>query len=80
MRDLRERIAAAQHEIWAHWMRYLFNVSIRNKDGSYTIPPDFVERWQRQINTPYEQLSESEKDSDREQAEKVLARSGWFKK
>jgi hypothetical protein len=31
-----------------------------------------VERWRRQIDTPYEQLSEAEKQSDREWADRVL--------
>lgn len=77
MKALRERLAAAQHEIWSHWMAHLFSVSVRNRDGSYTIPAALVERWQRQMNTTYEQLSENEKESDREQAEKLIAVGGW---
>lgn len=72
MNKLREQVAAAQHEIWAHWMRYLFDVSVSNADGSVTIPAAKVERWMRQINTPYTDLTEIEKDADREQADKVL--------
>jgi hypothetical protein len=45
----------------------------QNDDGTYTIPSDKVERWKRQQNTTYEGLSEQEKESDREQADKVLA-------
>jgi len=32
-----------------------------------------IKRWHRQIETPYADLSEKEKDSDREWADKVLA-------
>jgi hypothetical protein len=71
--NLREKLSAVQHDIWAHWMRYLFSVSVRNPDGSYTIPSDKVERWQRQAQLAYVALSEREKDSDREQADRVLA-------
>lgn len=53
-------------------MAYLFNVAIPNENGSYTIPTDKVLRWKKQLNTPYEQLTEEEKNSDREQAEKIL--------
>lgn len=70
---LREKIAAVQHEIWAHWMRYLFSVSIKNEDGSCTIPVEKVQRWMRQLDTPYDALTDKEQSSDREQAEKVLA-------
>jgi hypothetical protein len=69
---MREKIAAAQHAIWAHWMNYLFSVSIRNDDGSVTIPADKVERWERQARTLYAALSDREQESDRHQADKVL--------
>lgn len=70
---MRESLANVQHEIWAHWMRYMFSVGTFNADGTWTMPAAKTERWQRQMNTPYAQLSESEKNSDREQADKVLA-------
>jgi hypothetical protein len=67
-----EEVSNIQHEIWSHWMTYLFRESSRNEDGSFTIPVDKVMRWKRQIDTPYAQLTDNEKKSDREQAEKVL--------
>lgn len=72
MNILREEIAYISHEIWAHWMRYLFKCGYFNDDGSFVIPAEKVERWQRQIDTPYSQLSEAEKESDRHQADKIL--------
>ena len=36
------------------------------------IPQELVERWQRQIATPYSALSEREKDSDREEADRTI--------
>lgn len=71
--QLLERLAATQHEIWAHWMEYLFSVSRANPDGSVTIPAEKVARWRTQMRTTYAALAESEKESDREQAVKVLA-------
>ena len=44
----------------------------RLADGRLAIPADLVARWEKQIMTPYEQLSEQEKDSDREQVQRVL--------
>ena len=70
-----EEIAAVQHEIWSHWMKYLFQCSFqfeKFKDGSALIPADKVKRWKRQMNTPYSELTEKEKESDRDQAQKVI--------
>ena len=71
--ELRERIADVQHGIWAHWMRYQFGMCQRNEDGSLTIPADKVKRWERQTGALYGELTEREKESDRDQADKVLA-------
>ncbi len=60
--SLRERLAALEHEEWAHWTRYMLD----------HLTPENTELWRRQIDTPYEELSESEKDSDREWADQVL--------
>lgn len=70
--DIREALADKQHQIWSHWMEWVFKICPANPDGSVTIPPELVERWTRQINTPYWTLSEKEKDSDRHQADKIL--------
>lgn len=58
-RDI-EILAEAQHEIWAHWMRYMFS----QMDGN-TISQEDMERWKRQANTKYADLSDDEKASDR---------------
>lgn len=70
--DIRERLAAKQHRIWSHWMEYLFSVSLQKEDGSYMIPADKASRWLRLMKTPYDLLTEDEKASDREQADKIL--------
>lgn len=62
-----EKLAAIEHERWSDWQRYVHGLCTRNPDGSYTIPAPLVERWERQINTPYDQLTEAEKQSDRDQ-------------
>jgi hypothetical protein len=61
--ELREKLAALEHEQWVHWTRW----QLDNSD------PIHIARWERQIATPYEQLSEKEKESDLEWADKVLA-------
>jgi hypothetical protein len=69
----REALAALAHIMWAGWMTYLFEKCECTADGQAVIPAELVERWQRQIATPYKSLSETEKQSDRVQADKMLA-------
>lgn len=66
MDDLRETLAALEHEQWAHWTRYLL------ERGSIT-PSEHRERWTCQVAMPYAELSEAEKASDRGWADRVLA-------
>lgn len=69
----REHLASAVHDSWSHWMQHLFSKATDNTDGSVTIPPEFTARWKRQMKTEYDRLSEQEKESDRKQADKLLA-------
>jgi hypothetical protein len=71
--QLRESLAAYAHDAWAGWMIYLFAQSDLNPDGTVTIPAWAVERWARQVTTRYADLPESEKESDRAEADKMLA-------
>lgn len=68
-----EVLAAVEHQRWSHWQAYLHGVCERNDDGSLTIPAALVERWERQIATPYDDLSEVEKESDRAEVRKTMA-------
>ena len=67
-----EDLADYEHESWADWQKYLFSRCTENPDGSMTIPKELVKRWQRQIDTPYQNLSEQEKQSDRDQIENLI--------
>lgn len=69
---LREKLAELCHEQWSGWMKYLFSKNPVESDGSWVMPAWAVERWQRQMDTPYSELSESEKQSDRNEADKFL--------
>lgn len=71
--EQREKLAAYAHEAWAGWMRYLFTKAPVNSDGTWTMPDWAVTRWQRQMNTPYADLPESEKESDRKEADAIMA-------
>lgn len=76
--DLREQLAALAHEQWSGWMQYLFNKGVFNDDGTWTMPAWAVERWSRQAASHYAGLSEQEKDSDREEADKMLQIIGVY--
>lgn len=69
---LREGLADYAHAAWSGWMRYMFENSVHNEDGSVTIPRGLVERWTRQMNTDYPALPEPEKKSDRAEADRML--------
>ena len=58
--------AERQHEIWARWMDYQFSLCQEQTDGSLIIPADEVARWKRRLATPYDGLTEAERESDRE--------------
>jgi hypothetical protein len=72
MTAMLEELAAIEHERWSHWQRYLHSKGTMQPDGSLLLPPDLVRRWEGQFDTPYSQLSEKEKDSDRDQVRKYL--------
>lgn len=67
-----EQLASIEHQRWSHWQQYLHEKCTKKDDGSLVIPPHLVDHWQKQIATPYEQLSEVEKESDREQVRMYL--------
>lgn len=61
--ELLERLAALEHEQWAHWTGHLLD----------NLTPEHIARWRRQIATPYAELTEAEKEKDRVWARKILA-------
>lgn len=69
---LREKLADLCHEQWSNWLKYMFSKGTLNQDGSWTMSVELVERWTRQMNVPYAELSKSEQDSDRHEADKFI--------
>jgi Zn-dependent M32 family carboxypeptidase len=67
-----DKLADIEHARWSHWQKHLHDNCERLHDGSLVIPPDLAEQWQQQIDTPYQALSEAEKESDRDQVRKYL--------
>ena len=76
-KNLKEDIASLVHDVWAEWWKYQKTQSIslyyneRDPEG-LRIDPYKVTRWNRQATTPYEELSQEERKSDLEIAERYL--------
>lgn len=81
--ELMEKLADIEHQRWSDWQKWVHSKCVKAslKDGhleskeygeAYFIPPILYDRWERQIKTPYSELSEKEKESDREQVRRYL--------
>ena len=72
----REQLADLAHERWAGWISHVLRKGEWVEGGSVVIPSWVVERYQRLAATPYAELTEDEKDSDRREADRMLAVMG----
>ncbi len=75
--SLRESLADLEHRQWAHWTDHMLKelaplIAGQVDTVEYDQADRTMSRWLRQIATDYERLTEAEKDSDREWANKVL--------
>jgi hypothetical protein len=70
--ELIEQLAEKEHASWARWMQYLFSKCYCDQDCTLIIPVTLVERWRKQADTPYAQLSEREKQSDRDEVAHIM--------
>jgi len=72
-----ELLAEYAHDVWSGWMKYLFQQCLEIEDdygrryGDMKIPARCAERWRRQMYTPYKDLPEVDKGSDRAEALKM---------
>lgn len=67
--ELRETLAAIEHERWSSWQQYVHTIGYRQDDGSVLLPVKLVAHWERQIDTPYADLTAVEQASDLEQVD-----------
>lgn len=72
MQKFVEEGANIEHDRWARWQKHMFSKMRVNVDNSMTLPEEFCDRWFRQIDTKYEDLSEEEKESDRKETYNYL--------
>ena len=71
MNELKEKLATIEHERWADWQRHVHCMCIPSAiENGMVIPTHLVQQWERQINTSYADLSEEERQSDRDQVDR----------
>ena len=63
MDELLEQLAEREHQQWNDWTAYMLD----------NLTPENIQRWRSLIATPYSDLSEHSKESDRIEARKILA-------
>lgn len=78
--ELIELLSEAEHTSWANWMQYFFFKCGCNPDGSLTVPSGYVAALQKQIDTPYTELSERVKQYDRDEVAHILPIIEEYKK
>jgi hypothetical protein len=66
---LLEKLAELEHKQWCHWMKYQHG--LRKSMVGYVYAQKY-KGWLKLARTPYSELSEDKKESDREWARKVL--------
>ena len=72
-RELKEKLADIEHQRWSDWQKYMHDRCEYDENRKeYFIPRDLFNRWERQIRTGYKDLSEKEKESDREQVDRYF--------
>lgn len=71
MPDLIEKLAALEHQQWAHWMKHIVECG-KWRHAGFVIDEETMDRWIAQMGTTYSSLEEHEKESDREWARKTL--------
>ena len=60
--QLIEQLADLEHERWSGWMKWMFD--------NWT--EENINRWKQQMITPYSELSEHSKESDRKEARNTM--------
>jgi len=67
--------ADLEHDRWGKWQAYMHSKMVEHSNGKgefVCLPVGLYRRWERQIATTYKDLSETEKESDREQVRPYL--------
>lgn len=66
-----EKLANTAHEVWSGWVSDLI-IKHQIYEGAILIPTEKVNRWKELVATSYDDLSEEEKEKDRDEAIKYM--------
>jgi hypothetical protein len=72
-----EKGAELEHDRWARWQKYMFSkaqvvIGNDNEEIGIFIPIEYWKHWQKEIDTPYSELTEEQKESDRKETRNYL--------
>ena len=70
-KELIEELADLEHKQWAHWTSY-FIKQLEKTENNPLRRKALINCWKSEIKTPYNSLSEKEKESDRVWARKTI--------
>ena len=74
LKELKEKLAAIEHERWADWQKWVHSRAYLDWDAEgntiYCFKQEQISAWDKQITTPYSELSDREKASDMEQVDR----------
>ena len=73
--EFKDKLADIEHQRWSDWQKYIMlgcfkERGVHDDNMILEIPQRQWDNWHRQIMTPYKDLTEKEKDSDREQVDR----------
>lgn len=67
-----ERFADFYHGERSGWIKEMLGETASNSDGSITISKEQLDMWENRMNTPYQDITEDEKESSKSQAAKII--------
>lgn len=68
--ELKAQLAAIEHQRWGDWMKYFFSKCDERLDGDRIVPGGYARALERQIATPYRDLSVKDQNADIEEVER----------
>ena len=75
--EVREKLAEFVHLIRGKgWAESVFGKGLINVDGSWTMPKWAFDRLMKKAETPYAEMTDDERESDRAEADKIIALFG----